>query len=139
MEQENIEEKTKEEQFNMAMQLLKRIDKLLDFITDCSIKKDLPNWMSYLIAIKNLIAYKFDTKEKEKDSLFVNSINEMIPEFSEKMYFNTQLEKYFLKDNEEYENYSLLVNLLEAYQDFLLNCMDKRNMLSVHKGEESLF
>jgi len=132
------EEKTESEKFNMATQILRRVDYLLNCITECMIEQNLPQWFNYLIALKNLNSYKFTEDERFDNNAFEQLINEQLPEFYEKMYYNSTLKRFYKKQHYDYD-ISPLINYLKMYQDFLLKFLDKRGMLSAKKGDSDLF
>ncbi len=131
MEDNNLDDK--QEVFNMSLAILERLNNLINCCATASIEKDFPKWYSYLLTLKKQISYKFTKEESDQDGIFVNILNEFIAEFENKMNYDEKNNQYFLKTGEDFRNYGILHLILEEYEKFLLQQMDKRNMLSSKK------
>lgn len=127
MEEKN--QSPEKEVFNMSLDFLERISKVIDLCTQSIIIQDLSGWSKYLRALRLQISYKFGEDEIKDDNNFRTEINKLIPEFDKKFSLNERTGIFSLKFNEEFENYGYLFSLLESYQEFLLRAMNSRGML----------
>lgn len=122
-----------EMQFNMALAMLQRIDSLLNACSQLSFRRDFCSWGHILFTLSREVDYLFDKDETEKNNYFQEKIYPLASLFEQKMFFNPELEKFVLRRNAIFPEYSILWGYLTKYEKFLKSAMHNRGMLSIAK------
>jgi predicted MPP superfamily phosphohydrolase len=122
-------------EFNIAIAGLYRIN---DLLTSCAMESARRNfllWGNSLFALCREINYLFTEEETKKDKEFKRKLNPLLTEFETKMIWDNENRRYFCGSYEPYKNYGILNYILDQYEMFLRNALQKRDMLNIHKAD----
>jgi len=125
-------------QFNMAIALLQRIDRILNYIVLARKKKDFREWYDLLEILCQEISHLFKKEEIDKDNTYQEVLIPLCQTFDNVMFYDEPSEKYCLSPGRQFEDYYKLAGLLKEYDKFLRHCMEVRDMGSPKKRDAKL-
>lgn len=113
------------EAFNMGIDMLKRIGKILDSITTAILLSDVDTWYKSVFALKHEIEYKLKKEEREEINRLFSKVSTMFSEYTRTRSSGVK------KINPELYSY------LEEIGTKLKEAMEKRGMLGLKQGDPS--